>query len=163
MTAARLPEPGHDLDALVAEHVFHDAGRKVWYASTDGGKSGRLFTDGMISKRNVEEWIAKHPVVEGLPMALCSYVRHDAYSTNPDHVVGLVDFLKDRGHLPSLTWKCGIFRDASRMGWWVEFRNVDAWAYHENVAAAACYAALLAVGHPDAVADRAERVGAWGR
>lgn len=89
------------LNKWVGETVTHVVPRRLWIATSDGGKSATMTSE---YRQRVEKWVEEHPVVFGKPMWVAHWDIYPRYSSDISAAWEVVEEMRRKA--PSDTWFC---------------------------------------------------------
>lgn len=137
-TAIEEHEAGRCLDWWVGEAATHVTPRRLWIATSDGGKSATMDSE---YRHEVERWVKKHPVVWGKPMSVSHWDIYPRYSVDIAAAWEVVEAMNGRGF-----WISVYSDSAGTATCWIGEANIIARLPMANGGAplAICRAAILA-------------------
>lgn len=121
------------LNKWVGETVTHVVPRRLWIATSDGGKSATMTSE---YRQRVEKWVEEHPVVFGKPMWVAHWDIYPRYSSDISAAWEVLERLRDMD--------CDVALCSAGAEWTVESNVVDVTVRSKSAPLAICRAAVLA-------------------
>lgn len=132
------------LNRWVGETITHIVPRRLWIATSDGGKSATRTSE---YQHEVEQWVKEHPVVFGKPMWVAHWDIYPRYSSDISAAWEVARHVRDKMEaLVSVE-----LRPDSENVVWIYTAKGEYGSIHSNEALAICRAAVLAANEKEKV------------